>query len=36
VLAVILLVNHTMRQQALAEAESKARTLLDRNMATHT
>jgi len=32
---VIVLVNHTMRQQALAEAEAKAHILLDRNLATH-
>jgi PAS domain S-box-containing protein len=35
-LTVVVLVNYTMRQQALTEAESKARVLLDRNMATHT
>jgi len=33
---IIVLVNHNMRRQALVEAESKARILLDRNMATHT
>ncbi len=32
----IFLVNRSMRQQALQEAESKARIILDRNMATHT
>jgi two-component sensor histidine kinase len=32
---VVLLVNYVMRQQALKEAESKARLLLDRNLATH-
>ena len=35
-LLVVLQVNYFMRQQAQAEAESKARILLDRNMATHT
>jgi PAS domain S-box-containing protein len=34
--AVVVLVNHYVRQQALAEAESKAQILLDRNLATHT
>lgn len=34
--ALILLVRQHMRQQALAEARSKARILLDRNLATHT
>jgi len=33
---IIALVNQNMRQQALVEAESKARILLDRNLATHT
>jgi signal transduction histidine kinase len=33
---IVVLVNRTMRQQALVEAESKARILLDRNLATHT
>ncbi len=33
---VVLLVNRSMRQQALVEAESKALILLDRNLATHT
>ena len=33
---IVALVNHNMRMQALVEAESKARLLLDRNMATHT
>jgi len=28
-------INHQMRRQAIAEAESKARILLDRNLATH-
>jgi len=32
----VALVNFSMRQQAIAEAESKARILLDRNLATHT
>jgi len=32
----ILLVNQGMKQQALIEAEAKARILLDRNLATHT
>ncbi len=32
---VVLLTNHTMRQHALQEAESKAMLLLDRNLATH-
>jgi hypothetical protein len=35
-LIVVLLVNANMRQQALMEAEAKARMLLDRNLATHT
>lgn len=33
---VIVTVNNSMRQQALVEAESKARIILDRNLATHT
>jgi C4-dicarboxylate-specific signal transduction histidine kinase len=33
---VIILTNYQARQQALAEAEAKARILLDRNLATHT
>ncbi len=33
---VVTLVNHQVRQQALTEATSKARILLDRNLATHT
>ncbi len=33
---IVFLVNSNMKQQALAEAESKARLLLDRNLATHT
>jgi hypothetical protein len=33
---VVFLVNSVMRQQALVEAESKARVLLVRNLATHT
>ncbi len=32
---IILLVNGSMKREALAEAESKARLLLDRNLATH-
>jgi signal transduction histidine kinase len=32
----VALVNYAMRQQAIAEAKSKARILLDRNLATHT
>ena len=32
---VVVLVNYQMRMQALAEAESRARLLLDRNLATH-
>ena len=32
----VVLVNRTMRQQALVEAQSKARVLFDRHMATHT
>jgi len=32
----VLLVRHHMRKQALAEAESKSRIILDRNLATHT
>jgi len=34
-LALVLLARHQMRQQALEEAQSKARLLLDRNLATH-
>ncbi|MBI4773866.1 MAG: DUF3365 domain-containing protein [Deltaproteobacteria bacterium] len=34
--AMVLWVSHQMRQQALKEAESKARILLERNLATHT
>ena len=33
---VVIVVNYHMRQQALTEAESKARILLDRNLASHT
>ncbi len=33
---VVISVNHSMRQQALIEAQSKARLILDRNLATHT
>src|SRR3989339_373699 len=33
---VVITVNFNMRQQALIEAESKARIILDRNLATHT
>ena len=33
---VVISVNHSMRQQALMEAQSKARLILDRNLATHT
>jgi signal transduction histidine kinase len=33
---IIALVNYYMKQQALTEAESKARIILDRNLATHT
>jgi PAS domain S-box-containing protein len=33
---VIILVNSNMKKQALVEAESKARLMLDRNLATHT
>lgn len=33
---ILLLVNQSMKQQALAEAEAKARILIDRNLATHT
>lgn len=35
-LAILVLVNHTMRRQALVEAQAKARVILDRNLATHT
>ena len=35
-ITIVVLVNRTMGRQALVEAESKARILLDRNMATHT
>lgn len=34
-LAIVLLVNHNMRGQALAEAEAKMRLTLDRNLAVH-
>ncbi|MDD4092123.1 MAG: diguanylate cyclase [Smithellaceae bacterium] len=33
---VVVSVNYNMRQQALVEAQSKARIILDRNLATHT
>lgn len=33
---VVVSVNYSMRQQALVEAQSKARIILDRNLATHT
>jgi diguanylate cyclase (GGDEF)-like protein/PAS domain S-box-containing protein len=33
---VVINVNYSMRQQALVEAQSKARIILDRNLATHT
>ena len=33
---VVFMLNHQMKQRALTEAESKARILLDRNLATHT
>ena len=33
---VVILVNYNMRRQGLVEAESKARIILDRNLATHT
>lgn len=33
---VVILVNYNMRRQGLMEAESKARIILDRNLATHT
>jgi len=33
---VVITVNYSMRQQALIEAQSKARIILDRNLATHT
>ena len=33
---VVIAVNYSMRQQALAEAQAKARIILDRNLATHT
>ncbi len=33
---VVISVNHSMRQQALIEVQSKARLILDRNLATHT
>jgi len=33
---IVLLVNQGMKQQALIEAEAKARILIDRNLATHT
>ena len=32
----VFILNHQMKQRALTEAESKARILLDRNLATHT
>jgi len=32
---IVITVNYTMRQQALIEAQSKARIILDRNLATH-
>ena len=32
----VLFVNYRMRQQALDEAEAKARIILERNLATHT
>jgi len=32
---IVITVNHNMRQQALIEAQSKARIILDRNLATH-
>lgn len=35
-LATVILVNANMREQALIEAKSKARLMLDRNLATHT
>lgn len=35
-LIIVVLVNISMKRQALKEAESKARLLLDRNLATHT
>jgi two-component sensor histidine kinase len=35
-LIVVIIVNDSMRQQALREAQSKARIILDRNLATHT
>ncbi len=34
-LVIVLLVNHNMREQALAEAEAKMRLTLDRNLAVH-
>ena len=34
-LIIVLLVSHNMHQQALKEAEAKARIILDRNLATH-
>jgi len=33
---VVVSVNYNMREQALVEAQSKARIILDRNLATHT
>ena len=33
---VVVMINYQMRQQALLEAESKARLILDHNLATHT
>jgi diguanylate cyclase (GGDEF)-like protein/PAS domain S-box-containing protein len=35
-IVVVATVNRTMRQQALVEAQAKARIILDRNLATHT
>ena len=33
---VVLAINYNMRQQALTEAQAKARIILDRSLATHT
>ena len=33
---IVIIVNYSMRQQALIEAQTKARIILDRNLATHT
>ncbi len=33
---IVIIVNYSMRQQALIEAQAKARIILDRNLATHT